>query len=527
MNNSTANTLVKYQDDEVKVNTVFRPLPGGQTLALTCPADRILLTGSRGGGKSDLALAHFRTFVNRGYGAYLKGMVVGVSYKSLNNILDKAKKMFSQFDDGSTFLSAAGSLVYKWPTGESLLFRVITSEEQYNSVLHGNEISHLYFEELSSFPSLDIYDICHSANRNSFVPSKHSPVNPETGEMELLPPLRSMSMASTNPYGPISSDIRKRFIDGIPYGQITKKETEVFSARTKQLEKVVTTQVAIQLSLFDNPYLPESYTAEMQAISDPKKRKAWYLGIYDDDSDNNIFGGCFDEKYNVLPSFIPPQNWRKYRAYDHGQSAPGAVLWFAISDGSDFYIDKERYSSVKGSVYVWDEWYIAIEGKPNVGLQLLSSEISRQIIYRELEMGLEGKIRPGPADNAIYNVVDGSCLADSLAKPVQINGQKFKGPTFFGSDKSPGSRPLGYERLRTAFANAKPNSDGICERPAFYVTENCKQGFLETIPNLQRDPKKPDDTPLTAIDHVADVCRYIANHLESTVTTSGTTSGYF
>lgn|GEM_PF-2499560 len=526
---SNKNTTI-INGDEYKINTVFKPLEGAQSLVMSCKnVDRILLTGGRGGGKSDLCLAYWRAnFVNQNYGNYARGMVIGVSYKSLNSIVDKAKKMFSQFNDGSKFLSASGSLVYKWPTGETLSFRVINDENSYNSVLHGGEVNFMVFEELSSFPSLDVYDMCLSANRNSFVPERDSPINPETGEMELLPPLRSMSISSTNPYGPSARAIRERFIEPADYGEVITTTTEVYSAVKQEKVKVETTQVSIFMSLFENPYLPASYAAELSSIKDEKKRSAWLLGTYDDDSDTSMFGGCWDKKHNVLPAFTPPQNWKKFRSYDHGQSAPFVCLWFAISDGSDFYIDGKKYNSVKGSVYFFNEWYGAVAGKPNVGIQMLSSEIAKGIIYRELEMGLHGSIKAGPADAAIYTTVDGHNLAENLAKHVQINGKRYKGPTFFPSDKSGNTRPLGYERLREGFARAKPNSEGQREFPAIYVTENCDQGFLATVPQLQRDPKKPDDTSAGAIDHCADVARYVVNNLQDTFTsTTGRQSGYF
>ena len=46
------------------------------------------------------------------------------------------------------------------------------------------------------------------------------------------------------------------------------------------------------------------------------------------------------------------------------------------------------------------------------------------------------------------------------------------------------------------------------ERPGLFITRNCKE-LLRTLQSLPRDPKKADDCPSKAEDHLPDTLRYI------------------
>ncbi|MWU82355.1 terminase, partial [Escherichia coli] len=47
---------------------VWKPLPGSQSLSLSCPCNEILYEGTRGPGKTAAQLARFRRLVGLGYG---------------------------------------------------------------------------------------------------------------------------------------------------------------------------------------------------------------------------------------------------------------------------------------------------------------------------------------------------------------------------------------------------------------------------------------------------------------------------
>ena len=65
---------------------VWRPLAGMQELALTCPANELLLEGTRGPGKSEIQLACFRKNVGQGFGSHWRGIIFDRAYKNLDTL---------------------------------------------------------------------------------------------------------------------------------------------------------------------------------------------------------------------------------------------------------------------------------------------------------------------------------------------------------------------------------------------------------------------------------------------------------
>ena len=132
-------------------------------------------------------------------------------------------------------------------------------------------------------------------------------------------------------------------------------------------------------------------------------------------------------------------------------------------------------------------------GKPDTGSRMISTEIARRI--KAIEAKLPFEVHPGPADNTIYDVMEGKSIADDMATI---------GVTWRKSNKSPGSRVVGLERIRE-YLYASLQSP--MEDPGLFVFENCVH-FKRTVPVLQRDKKKLDDVDTQAEDHIYDETRY-------------------
>ena len=130
---------------------------------------------------------------------------------------------------------------------------------------------------------------------------------------------------------------------------------------------------------------------------------------------------------------------------------------------------------------------------------------------KEREKKLTGKIQPGPADSSIWDNSTGHSIADEMI---------VQGIRWTKADKSPGSRKLGWSRLRTLLQNAKS-----IERPGLYVFENCRD-FIRTIPTLPRSSRDPDDVDTHAEDHIADETRYRA-YSRTRLSSQGQTIGLF
>jgi len=502
---------------------VWKPLDGSQVLALSCPCNHILYEGTRGPGKTDAQLMFFRRFVGLGYGQFWRGVIFDREYKNLDDLISKSKRWFRLFGDGAKFISSTAQLKWVWPTGEELWFRVMKTEQDYWNY-HGHEFPYIGWNELTKHPNGNLYDMAMSLNRTSFIPNLHSPKDRKTKVMDVLPEIPLVVFSTTNPYGVGHNWVKQKFIDAAPPGQVVKITREVFNPRTQQRENVTKTQVRLFGSYKENIYLSPEYILELETIKDPNKRRAWLWGDWDITS-----GGMFDDvwsnEHNVVEPFNIPPDWRVFRSFDWGSSAPFSVGWWTESNGDDLLLPNGKWrSTVRGDLFRIGEWY-GWNGVPNTGVRMLATQIAKGIVERELKMGMYGRVKPGPADNSINDVENGVCIAQDMAKKVTINGKEYKGVTWSRSIKSPGSRKNGWEKLRIAIYNAQPDG-GPRESPGLFIFRNCQDGFIRTVPTLPRDTKDPDDADTGAEDHVADEARYVILSVGDRFT-SGSTTGHF
>lgn len=481
---------------------IWQPLPGSQSLAVTCPCNHILLAGARGGGKTDAQLMMFRKNVGVGYGQHWRGIIFDREYKQLSDLIAKSKRWFRGLGDGAKFLSGNSQLKWVWPTGEELLFRTVKTEEDYENY-HGHEYAYIGHNELTKHPNLDMYDMLMSINRSSFVPELHSPDKDNP-----LPEIPLVVVSTTNPYGPGHNAVKTRFIDAAPPGVVVPMRETVFNPRTQQKEIVTKTQVHIFSSYKENRNLAPEYVLELERIKDPNKRRAWLYGDWDITS-GGLLDDVWNSEYNVVKPFDIPQGWNISRSFDWGSSRPFSVCWFAESDGNDVMVGNGKWrSTIKGDVYLIQEWY-GWTGKDNTGLRMLNTQIAAGIIERELKWGWYGRVQPGPADNSINDLVNGSSVAIDMGKPVKVNGKIYNGPLWTQSIKAPGSRVQGAEKMRVAIYNAQPDEiTGQRESAGLFVFDHCKDGFLRTVPGIPRDPKNLDDAAGDSENHCYDSVRY-------------------
>ena len=493
---------------------IWQPLPGSQTLAMSCPAQHILFHGTRGPGKTDAQLWRFRRYVGLGYGAFWRGVIFDMAYKNLDDIVAKAKRWFPAMLDGAKFKASTSDFRWVWPTGEELLFRVGEKPSDYNNY-HGQEFPFIGWNELTKQPSPELFDLMMSCNRSSFIPEEH-PVdqngNPFTGakgqEKNILPDLPLQTFSTCNPHGRGHNWVKKRFIDKSPMGKIHKTSIMVYNPRTEKREPVFKTQCHIFGSYRENKYLAPEYIAELEAIDDPNQREAWLKGNWDITA-----GGMFDDLWNrrkhVLAPFTIPRTWRVTRSFDWGSAKPFSVGWWAISDGSDYAdADGNVVNTIRGDVFRIAEWY-GTSGKHNDGLRLLSKDIAKGIRERELAlpMSVRGRVQPGPADNSIWDTPDGNSVANKMLKAVRINGSLYPGVNWIRCDKSAGSRKAGWAACRDRL-NDSIAKDGIPrEYPGMFVFDTCSD-FIGLFPSLPRDEIDLDDVDTSVEDHIGDEVRY-------------------
>lgn len=481
----------------------WSPLPGSQMFAMACPCNEVLYHGSRGPGKTDTQLMRFRRNVGRGYGERWRGVIFDREYKNLDDLIGKSRRWFPHLaGPKATFLSSTSALKWVWETGEELLFRQVKRPTDYWNY-HGQEFPFMGWNELTKYPTPELYDAMMSCNRSSFIPELHTPRKKDgtydTPDGRPLPELPLEVFSTTNPYGPGHGWVKRRFIDPAEPGHVQRRTTNVFNPRTQRREDVTRTVVNLFGTYKENKYLSPEYVASLETMTDENKRKSWLYGDWD-----IVAGGAFDDVWapgiHIVPRFVVPKSWRIDRSFDWGSSAPFSVGWWAETNGEEAkLLDGRRFCPPAGSLVRIAEWYGSESLGTNQGVRLSSTDIAKGIKEYEdklLELGwIKTRPKDGPADNQIRSVIDeaSETIADKMSA---------EGISWTASDKSPGSRIVGLQLARDRLESAIDN-----EGPALYFMHNCRAA-ISMLPTLPRDEDNPEDVDTEAEDHVWDEIRY-------------------
>lgn len=456
---------------------------------------------------TEVQLMRFRSYVDKGYGPFLRGIMFDREYKNLDDVIAKSKRLFHSLDDGARFHAGMSLMKWVFKDGAELLFRTCKDANSYFQY-HGMEAPVVMHNELSKHPTSEVYDLLQSINRSSYVPSVHGyiggtydeklglPVGPNG---EIPPPIPLETFSTCNPFGVGINWIKRRFIDPAPSGKIIRKTYTVLNPQTKQEEDVSVRQVSIYGTWRENKFLSPKYIAELSSIEDPVKRAAWYEGKLDALA-GDAFGDLWQTSVHILPSFKIPKDWYCDRAFDFGSSSPFSVGWYCESNGEEVeFFDGSVRSFPSGTIIRFHEWYGTTLVGTNKGLKLSAGDIAEGIVEREdrlIKNGIVSSIiHPGPADNSIRDKRE--IDVDTIEKKMQD-----KGVYWYDSVKSPGSRINGFEIIRERLLASIRN-----EGPGLYVTDNCT-AFISIFPNLTRDEKNLMDVCTDGEDHQYDELRY-------------------
>jgi len=463
---------------------IWFPQPGSQEAFLRCPIFEAILAGNRGGGKTDALLMDFAQHVGRGFGAEWNGILFRRTFPELEDVIAKSLKWFHQVWPNADYNKQAKT--WTWVTGETLKFRHITRPSEYWSY-HGHAYPWVGFEELTTWPNSECYTPLFSLCRSSHV------------QVAKIARIR----ATCNPYGPGHNWVKKRFDlpmeSGRVIGRIIKDERIGVPEDMRDKPRV-----AIRSSLAENKIMllaqPNYVQTLRSAARNEAELAAWIEGSWDITA-GGMFDDIWDERIHVIPdiptNLLRKSGWLLNRAYDHGQSKPFSVGWWAQSNGSPIKLYDRLFGEVKGDLILFNEYYGCTD-EEDEGLNMTAREIAIQIKEREKEMGLRGRIKRGPADSAIFARYDGT-------KTV-AGDMKKEGIYWDSVDKSPGSRKQGWQQLRTRLRGSIPDK-GKREYPGLFVCEGC-QDWRRTVPCLSRDDKDLDDVNTKTEDHAGDMTRY-------------------
>lgn len=475
-----AGELIPY-DPSTGQEFSWAPLPGSQWLFLRSNVREVLLGGNRGGGKTTTLLMDFARDVGRGFGTDWRGILFKRQANEFSDVKIESHKLFPKVDPGARFVGGAEPR-WEFSGGEVLFFCHLDNIEDYRKY-HGRNVPWLGFDELTNWIDLGPYTMAQSLLRSS---------NPR---------ITRRIRATCNPGGAGHNHVRAHFkLPVAPHlimGPIIKEEGKPERA-------------AIKSDLFENlvllnatPDYPDQIRAAAAARG-PNFVAAWLEGSWD-----IVAGGMFDDlwraEHHVIPAFDLkqiPRGWRIDRSYDHGQSHPFSLGWWAQSNGDTFKVGSRTLGRVRGDLYRIGEWY-GWNGKANEGLHMGAREIARGILERELKMGIRGRVTSGPADTEIWGG-DKSDPKKTVAGTFEAIGLRFE-----KADKSKGTKAQGCQTIRELLRGSIPDEEtGIREHPGMFVLDNCTDGFLRTLPVAPRDLKKPDEIADNFEDHCIDEVRY-------------------
>lgn len=459
-------------------HVVWKPNPGGQERALTCPAFEALFHGPRGSGKSDVLLMDFASGVGKGFGPEYRGLIIREATTELKDIIAKSLKYFPQLFPGAKFNST--TKVWTFPEGEFLWFNYANTPASYGQY-HGHSLAFIGWEELTNHPTDEVYLMLMSCLRTS---------NPNI-------PLKYR--ANCNPGGVGAQWVKARFIDTVPEGRIYHDEF----GKTRAHVFLPTTENKVLLEATPD------YQNTLKAMTEGNDnlRKAWLYGSWDIFL-GGFFSSVWEPKIHILksrefgnpfaPAFKIPSSWRVQRSFDWGSARPWCVTYGAFCNGEqpeglDFHIPV-------GSVVILDEIY-GWTGKPNEGDGATSAEIAQRVLKRDSDLAQQHstyneftestnsiKVQPGPADNSIWNVVDGTSIGASMSK---------YGLYWQRSMKGHGSRKAGLAIIRDMLLNAKKKDP---EKPHLYFFQSAAN-HIRTIPIQQTSRFDPEDIDTDLEDH--------------------------
>lgn len=255
--------------------------------------------------------------------------------------------------------------------------------------------------------------------------------------------------------------------------------------------------IYLPFGMRDNPHLDKDYEKTLLAIGDPVKIRQMRDGDWSAQS-ATLMGHAFSRYSNIVKA---PEKQKElfdiYRSFDHGFSAPAAVVWIGVTKEKTVltHTDGTQQMFPRGTKVLLSEWYICDAKNTSKGLRYSATEIAKGILEREEKMWGLRVVKPGPADNAIYTMLSESSIGAEMSAA---------GVRFTKSDKRPGSRALGWARMMELFKRA--HAEDI-EKPPLVFVEDCIHS-IRTVPDLPTDPKKPDDCMSDGEDHLADAIRY-------------------
>ena len=269
--------------------------------------------------------------------------------------------------------------------------------------------------------------------------------------------------------------------------------------------------------LSDNPSIDkEEYEGKVLAVGNEATARMLLDGDWD-----AIAGGMFDDVWDptihMIEPFDIPASWYVDRAFDWGSAVPFSVGWYAESDGTEITTKLgEIITYPAGTIFRIAEWY-GWTGEEDQGLGLTGYEIGSGIKQVEIDNPVFKnitRVRPGPADNQIWN---NNPKMDSAYASIahEMNAgwygkESYKHfDIFTRSDKTQGSNVRGWANVRTYLKNSLKYP--MIDRKSVFFFNTCVH-VPRILPTIERDESNIEEIAKNQEDHIMDEIKYRLSH---------------
>lgn len=460
-------------------------LTAKQSAAIRSPATEILYGGAAAGGKS---------FFMRALAVILCGLIPGLNVYLFRRIREDLVKNHMEGPQGfpvmlaSLIISGHVKVVedeIRFWNG-SRIFLCHCKDEKDRLKYLGAEIHVLLIDELTTFTEL-IYRFLRGRMRSPGVeiPKWASDFFREKFGVELAAKI-PLLVASSNPGGIGHQWVKMGFIDGV----------EPFAIRQMPDDEGGMLRQYIPARLDDNPYVDAvDYSKKLAGLGSKALVKAYREG------DWNIVAGAFFDNWrtdlHVIPRWMPPADWTRFRSMDWGSSKPFSIGWWVVVPDTQWlqFHDGTERKIPRGALIRYREWYGCRKNEhgqsiPNEGLKLRNEAIAKGIKSRERGETIDETM--SRADPSIWKQEGGPSIYEQMVTITEA-GQGNAGPRFVPADNS---RVAGLAQMR-ARLDWEDTAEGV---PMIYCTEDCVDS-IRIIPAIQHDEHKPEDVDTDAEDH--------------------------